>query len=392
MPLYSYIATDRSGKKVQGVIDAASKAVAYQRVKEKGLFPTRLDQDVSKASKAAPTEALAYSLLQLAALLKAGIPLDEALDSLAEFDEDPTMRAALKRVRVRLREGTSLTSAMVEEQAFPPMLIRMVQAGEESGKSSEILGRYAEFLKRDVEHRRELMGALSYPVTLVTLSMVLMTGLMYFLTPVLKELYSSMDLELPWLTKTIIMIGDGVGTVGPFLVPALVVGIYLLLKVFPKQMLDRIRLNIPLVGAMLRCGLMEQWSRTLGMLHQAGVPLVRAMELSRESLDNRAVQLELEGAERAVERGDGLAKALSRVAIIPPLLHQFLRTGERTGELEAMLLSAAAFYERELARRRQALSKFLEPALIIVMGCVVGTLVLSVLLPLAEISAKMQVG
>ncbi len=392
MPLYAYIATDRSGKKVQGVVDAASKAVAYQKVKEKGLFPTRLDQDVSKASKAAPTEALAYSLLQLAALLKAGIPLDEALDSLAEFDEDPTMRAALKRVRVRLREGSSLTSAMVEEQAFPPMLIRMVQAGEESGKSAEILGRYAEFLKRDVEHRRELMGALSYPVTLVTLSLVLMTGLMYFLTPVLKELYGSMDLELPWLTATIIKIGDAVGTVGPFLLPGLALGIYLLLKVFPRQMLDRIRLNLPLVGSMLRCGLMEQWSRTLGMLHQAGVPLVRAMELSRLSLENRAVQIELEGAERAVERGDGLAKALSRVAVIPPLLHQFLRTGERTGELEAMLMSAAAFYERELARRRQALSKFLEPVLIIMMGCVVGTLVLSVLLPLAEISSKLQVG
>ncbi len=392
MPLYAYIATDRSGKKVQGVVDAASKAVAYQRVKEKGLFPTRLDQDVSKASGSAPTEALAYSLLQLAALLRAGIPLDEALDSLAEFDEDPTMRAALKRVRVRLREGSNLTTAMVEEQAFPPMLLRMVQAGEESGKSAELLGRYAEFLKRDVEHRRELVGALSYPVALVTLSLILMTGLMYFLTPVLKELYTSMDLELPWLTATIIAIGDGVGTVGPFLIPALLGGGYLLLKVFPRQILDRIRLSIPLIGPMLRCGLMEQWSRTLGMLHQAGVPLVRAMELARESLDNKSVQTELEGAERAVERGDGLAKALSRVAIIPPLLHQFLRTGERTGELEAMLLSAAAFYERELARRRAALGKFLEPALIILMGCVVGTLVLSVLLPLAEITAKMQVG
>lgn len=392
MPLYAYIATDRSGKKVQGVVDAASKAVAYQKVKEKGLFPTRLDQDVSSTSKSAAGEALAYSLLQLAALLKAGIPLDEALDSLAEFDEDPTMRAALKRVRVRLREGSNLAAAMVEEQAFPPMLIRMVQAGEESGKSAELLGRYAEFLKRDVEHRRELVGALSYPVALVTLSLVLMTGLMYFLTPVLKELYASMDLELPWLTATIITIGDGVGTVGPFLLPGLFIGGFLLLKVFPRQMLDRIRLSLPLVGPMLRCGLMEQWSRTLGMLHQAGVPLVRAMELSRESLDNRAVQGELEGAERAVERGDGLAKALSRVAIIPPLLHQFLRTGERTGELEAMLLSAAAFYERELARRRAAMGKFLEPALIILMGCIVGTLVLSVLLPLAEITAKMQVG
>ena len=236
------------------------------------------------------------------------------------------------------------------------------------------------------------MGALSYPIALVTLSLVLMTGLMYFLTPVLKELYASMDLELPWITATIIKIGDGVGTVGPFLIPMLLGGGYLLLKVFPRQVLDRIRLRIPLIGPMLRCGLMEQWSRTLGMLHQAGVPLVRAMELARESLDNKAVQVELEGAERAVERGDGLAKALSRVAIIPPLLHQFLRTGERTGELEAMLLSAAAFYERELSRRRAALGKFLEPALIILMGCVVGTLVLSVLLPLAEITAKMQVG
>ncbi len=392
MPLYAYIATDRTGKKVQGFIDAASKSVAYQKVKSRGLFPTRIDQDVSRGSKAAPSESLAYSLLQLAALLKAGIPLDEALDSLAEFDEDPTMRAALKRVRVRLREGSNLTAAMVEEQAFPPMLIRMVQAGEESGQSAEILGKYAEFLKRDIEHRRELVAALSYPVALVGLSLVLMTGLMYFLTPVLKELYGSMGLELPWITSTIITVGEGVGTVGPFLIPAIFLLGYFFFKVFPRRALDRFRLSLPLVGPMLRCGLMEQWSRTLGMLHHAGVPLVRAMELSRESLDNQSVMLELEVAERAVERGDGLAKALSRVTVIPPLLHQFLRTGERTGELEAMLMSAAAFYERELARRRGILAKFLEPALIIMMGCVVGTLVLSVLLPLAQITANMKVG
>ncbi len=390
MPLYAYIATDRAGKRVQGFIDAGSKPVAYQKVKARGLFPTRIDQDVSRASKAAPSESLAYSLLQLSALLRAGIPLDEALDSLAEFDEDPTMRSALKRVRVRLREGSSMTAAMVEEQAFPPMLIRMVQAGEESGQSAEILGRYAEFLKRDIEHRRALVAALSYPVALVVLSVVLMTGLLYFLTPVLKEMYSSMDLDLPWITATIIAVGEGVGTVGPFLIPLGLGGLYLLFKVLPRQILDRIKLKLPLVGVMLRCGLMEQWARTLGMLHKAGVPLVRAMELSRESLDNAAVKADLEGAERAVERGDGLAKALSRVAIIPPLLHQFLKTGERTGELEAMLMSAAAFYERELARRRGALAKFLEPALIILMGCVVGVLVLSVLMPLAEVSAKMQ--
>lgn len=391
MPLYAYIATDRTGKKVQGYIDAASKSVAYQKVKARGLFPTKLDEDVSRASKAVAGESLAYSLLQLSALLKSGIPLDEALDSIAEFDEDPVMRAALKRVRVRLREGASMTAAMIEESAFPPMLIRMVQAGEESGQSAEILGKYAEFLKRDIEHRRALVSALSYPVTLVILSLVLMTGLLYFLTPVLKEMYGSMGLELPTVTSILITIGEGVGTVGPFLIPGIIVGLYLVLKMFPRRALDRIKLSLPLVGTMLRCGLMEQWSRTLGMLHEAGVPLVRAMELSRESLDNESVRIELEMAERAVERGDGLAKALSRVTVIPPLLHQFLRTGERTGELVAMLMSAAAFYERELERRRGMLSKFLEPALIILMGCVVGVLVLSVLLPLAQISSQLQV-
>ena len=200
-----------------------------------------------------------------------------------------------------------------------------------------------------------------------------------------------MGLELPWITSLLITVGEGMGTFGPFLVPALIVAGYFFLKVFPRRALDRMKLSLPLVGTMLRCGLMEQWSRTLGMLHEAGVPLVRAMELSRESLGNEAVRSELESAERAVERGDGLAKALGRVAAIPPLLHQFLRTGERTGELEAMLMSAAAFYERELERRRGMLAKFLEPALIIMMGCIVGVLVLSVLLPLAQISSQLQV-
>ncbi len=391
MPLYAYIATDRSGKKVQGFIDAASKSVAYQKVKARGLFPTKLDQDVSRASKAVAGESLAYSLLQLSALLRAGIPLDEALDSIAEFDDDPAMRSAMKRVRVRLREGSSMTAAMIEEQAFPPMLIRMVQAGEESGKSAEILGKYAEFLKRDIEHRRALVTALSYPIALVVLSTVLMTGLLYFLTPVLKEMYSSMGLELPWITSVIVTIGEALGTFGPFVIPALIVGGYMFFKVFPRRALDRIKLSLPLVGIMLRCGLMEQWSRTLGMLAQAGVPLVRAMELARESLGNESVEAELEVAERAVERGDGLAKALARVTVLPPLLHQFLRTGERTGELEAMLMSAAAFYERELERRRTMLAKFLEPALIIMMGIVVGILVLSVLLPLSQIASQLQV-
>lgn len=390
MPLYQYTATDQRGKRVQGLVDAASKAVAYQKVKGKGLFPVRVSVDLATSRRTAPTESLAYSLMQLASLIKAGIPLDEALDSLAEFDENPAMRSALKRVRVRLREGDTLTGAMAEEQAFPPMLIRMVQAGEESGKPAEIIGRYAEFLKRDIEHRRALIGALSYPVALITLSVLLLMGLLYFLTPVLKEMYDALDIELPTLTKLIVGFGEFLihGGIALFVVAviALVVGYRLL----PPVMRDRWTLSVPMLGTMLRCGLMEQWSRTLGMLHQSGVPLVRAMHLARESLANEALNRDLATAEKAVERGEGLAGALSRVQIIPPLLQQFLKTGERTGELETMLLSAATFYERELERRRSVMVKFLEPVLILAMGVMVGTLVLSVLLPLADVSSKLM--
>lgn len=389
MPLYQYTATDVQGKRVQGLIDAASKSLAYQKVKTKGLFPIRVDVDLGTAGQGAATESLAYSLMQLSALIRSGIPLDEALESIAEFDDDPRMRRALKRVRVRLREGDTLTGAMAEETAFPPMLIRMVQASEESGQPAEILGRYAEYLKRDIEHRRALIGALTYPVALIGLSLLLIMGLLYFLTPVLTEMYDALQIELPAITRLIIGIGDFLLGGGLLLIVGLLVGLVFFIRFLPPTVVDRFKLGIPLLGQMLSCGLMEQWARTLGMLHEAGVPLVRAMQLARESVQNEALSQELAGAERAVERGDGISAALARIALIPPLLQQFLRTGEKTGQLDTMLMSAAAFYERELERRRTIMVKFLEPALIVFMGVLVGTLVLSVLLPLSEVSAKL---
>ncbi len=390
MPLYSYQATDKAGKRVRGLVDAASSSVAYQKLKQRGFFPTRVTMDVGRrGAKVAGAESLAYTVMQLAALLRCGIPVDEALESLAETDENPRLRIVLARVRVRLREGDSLTGAMAQEEIFPPMLIRMVEAGEETGKPAEILGRYAEYLKRDLEHRQALLGAISYPVVLIVLSVTLLTGLIYFLTPVLDEMYASLGLTKPFITQVVVWIGKSLSGWGLLVIAAAIFLAVMLFRLLPRVLMDRWKLDIPIIGPLLRCGLMERWARTLGMLHQAGVPLVRSLQLARESLDNAALGQMLATAEKAVERGEGLAAALQRVYLIPPLLHQFLKTGERTGELETMLLSASTFYERELDRRRHIMVRFLEPVLIIFMGIMVGVLVLSVLLPLADISAKL---
>lgn len=391
MPLYQYHATDARGKAVRGLVDAASASVAYQKLKQQGFFPTNVSVDSGRRGKAAGVESLAYTVLQLAALLRCGIPIDEALSSLVETEENMRIRGALARVRVRLREGDTLTGAMGQEEVFPPMLLRMVEAGEETGRPAEILGRYAEYLKRDLEHRQALMGAVSYPLVLVTLSLALMCGLIYFLTPVLKEMYDSLAIEPPLITRIVLEVGGFLTAYGIWMLLGLIVGAVALWNIIPIAVRDRLVLNLPLFGPLLRCGLMERWSRTLGMLQQAGVPLVRALQLSRESLDNEALSVLLQSSERSVERGESLANALGRVYLIPPLLQQFLRTGEKTGELEQMLLNAASFYERELDRRRGLLVRFLEPALIVMLGLIVGVLVLSVLLPLADISSKLNV-
>ena len=391
MPLYQYNATDARGKTVRGLVDAASASVAYQKLKQQGYFPTNVSVDSGRRGKAAGVESLAYTVLQLAALLRCGIPIDEALSSLVETEENLRIRGALARVRVRLREGDTLTGAMGQEEVFPPMLLRMVEAGEETGRPAEILGRYAEYLKRDLEHRQALMGAVSYPLVLVTLSLALMCGLIYFLTPVLKEMYDSLAIEPPLITRMVLEAGGFLTAYGIWMLLGLVVCAVVLWNITPLAVRDRLILNVPLFGPLLRCGLMERWSRTLGMLQQAGVPLVRALQLARESLDNEALSVLLQSSERSVERGESLANALGRVYLIPPLLQQFLRTGEKTGELEQMLLNAASFYERELDRRRGLLVRFLEPALIVMLGLIVGVLVLSVLLPLADISSKLNV-
>ena len=186
MPLYSYEGTDSKGKQVKGLVAAVSHAVAHQKLKERKIFPTKVEEDGGTKGGQAGDEDLAYTVLQLSALLKSGIPMDEALGSLAESAESAKLRKALARVQVRLREGESLSSSLTEDSIFPPMLVRMVSAGEEAGQPGIILERYANFLQDEIEHRRALQSALAYPVVLVSLSIVLLIALVMFLTPVIQ--------------------------------------------------------------------------------------------------------------------------------------------------------------------------------------------------------------
>lgn len=389
MPLYSYEGTDSKGKQVKGLVAAVSHAVAHQKLKERKIFPTKVEEDGGTKGGQAGDDDLAYTVLQLSALLKSGIPMDEALGSLAESAESAKLRKALARVQVRLREGESLSSSLTEDSIFPPMLVRMVSAGEEAGQPGIILERYANFLQDEIEHRRALQSALAYPVVLVSLSIVLLIALVMFLTPVIQEMYDSTGNELPAITQLMINAGTFLRSWGPVVLGGAIIIVFLVSHSLSNLTKDKLKMNFPILGRMIKAGLLARWARTLALLQSSGVPLVRSLQMSREVVDNAALDKELRGVEQAVERGDGLSNSLSRIQLIPPLLQQFLRTGEKTGNMDEMLTSAASFYERELARRRQTMIRWLEPCLILFMGIVVGMVVISALLPLSQLSAQL---
>lgn len=391
MPLYEYRAHDTEGREKRGLVDATSSSAAYQKLKEQGLFPSRLEENSGFGSRGIGDESLSHLVTQLASLLRSGIPVDEALESLALSEGSPQIQSGLQRVRVRLREGQTLAGSLAQEEIFPGMLVRMVEAGEESGKLSLILQKFAEYLQRDLHNRQALAGAMAYPIILVSLSILLLSGLLYFLTPVLREMYSSLGIDPPIFTRVMLWAGQWMVDYGAYALPVVILSALGFFRWIPLTVRQAIVLRLPLWGDMMLAAILERWTHTLGMLHGAGVPLVRALQLSREVLQAPNLEDGLLQMERAVERGEGMAVASSRLAWMPPLLQQFLRTGERTGDLEGMLESASTYYERELERRRGLVLRFLEPALITGLGVVVGLLVLAVLLPLSDVSSRLNI-
>jgi len=391
MPLYEYRAHDAAGKERKGLVDATSSAAAYQRLKEQGLFPSKLQENSGYGSRGIGDESLAHLVTQLASLLRSSIPIDEALESLALSEANANIQSGLQRVRVRLREGQTLAGALAQEELFPGILLRMVEAGEESGKLPIILQRFANYLQRDLANRQALAGALAYPVILVSISILLLSGLLYFLTPVLKEMYTSLGIDPPVFTRVMLWVGSWMVDYGVYALPAILLLAMGFFRWIPAGVRQSFTLKLPLWGPMLLAALLERWSSTLALLHGAGVPLVRALQLSREVVQSPTLDDGLQQLERAVERGEGVSTSAARLTWMPPLLQQFLRTGERTGDLEEMLVSASQYYERELERRRALVLRFLEPALITGLGVVVGLLVLAVLLPLSDVSSRLNI-
>lgn len=401
MAVYEYKGLLPGGKAVSGIVDADSLPGAQSKLRQAGVFPTDLREGIETVPSrfrllpGFKTEELAALTRQLATLIKAGIPLVQALSVMAEQVEKPYLKRAVIQTREKVIQGSSLADAMRERpDIFSELYANMVMAGEASGTLDIVLIRLAEYLEGQARLKSKVLSALAYPLLLLTLGGGVLAFLVAFVVPRVSRIFEDFNRALPAPTLVVIAISDFIKGYW-WLIAIALAGITVALRYYVKSesgkgIIDRLAIQAPILGGVMRQMTLARFSRTLSTLLMSGVAILTALEIVRSVVNNRVFSQALDTARDAVKEGEPLAEPLKRAGLFPPLVTQMVAAGEQSGQLDQMLSSVADLYESQLESRIIRLTSLMEPIMILIMGAIVGFIVLSILLPILEASRVLR--
>ncbi len=405
MPVYEYIALDDRGHRLKGIVDAASAAGARQKLRETRIFPIDLAESSAQKKEGAPARKglegfsgkvslrdMSIMTRQLSTLLGAGLPLVPSLTVLVTQTAHPRLKKTLAQIREDVNEGNSLTGSISRHsEIFPPFFVNMIRAGEASGTVNLVLERLADFNESQQALKTRIRSALAYPIFMFFIGSLVLFFLVAFVVPNITRIFQEMHQTLPAITMLLIAVSRFLQSFWWIILLAAAVG-FLALRYAVTQtekgrhLWDRIKLAAPLFGPVNRKMAVARFSRTLGTLLQSGVPLLNAMEIVRNVVDNRLIADDLQNAGREVEEGQPLSASLARRGFFPPMVIEMIAVGEQSGNLEPMLYRVADSYEREVESHILMMTSLLEPAMVLLMGLIVGFIVVSILLPIFEMN------
>jgi type IV pilus assembly protein PilC len=327
---------------------------------------------------------------QFVTLIRAGLPILKSLDLLAERLTDPKLGPHIKAVRDEVRNGTLLSEAFRQQGIFPKMYVTSVMAGEKSGSLTEVLDRYIGYQRVALAVRKKVVASLIYPCVLIVLVVLLMVFLVTYVVPTFASLYSTMQAKLPPMTSMLIAIGTSARQYIVFVAVGLVAGIFLFRwwskTEGARDTIDRFKLRVPVLNEIWLKYQVAQLSRILGTLLTGGIPLVQAMETAADSLNTPLLRRAVESAGKTVREGQPLAASLRTSGMFPGLATDMIEVGESTGALPAMLNSVAEFFEEDVNTKMTATLSLVEPAIMIVMGCFVAFVLISLYLPIFSLA------
>ena len=397
MPAFAYVAKFQDGRRVSGMLEAASQVAALEILHQKGLVVVSVKSAKTPrlVRRRIGLEDLAIFARQMATLIDAGIPIVGGLEAVAEQMENPTLREVVMKVQQAVEEGTNFTSAIAKQSAvFSTLFISMVRAGEASGHLGEVLDRLATYLEKSATFQRKLVTACVYPAIVITMAVLITSLLMLKVIPAFKEIFVSLNAPLPMPTKILIGLSD-------FLQMGFLPGMGLLvlggilfkksLKTHKGRLLfDRTLLNLKIVGPIVRKVAIAKFARTLSTLIKSGVQILWALEIVAETSGNRVVADAILQVRSSIKEGENIAGPLAASRVFPPMVVRMIAVGEQTGRLDEMLIKVADFYEDQVDSAVAGLTSALEPIIIAVLGIVVGSIVLAILLPIFRITQLLQ--
>lgn len=403
MSAFNYTALDSKGKKNKGVIEGDNERQVRGVLREKGLIPLEVKpvQQQSNTKNYKPSffqsaislnaTDLALVTRQLATLVQAGLPIEEAIKGVAEQNEKGAIKSLLLAVRSKVVEGKSLAQALQDyPRAFPELYRATISAGEQSGFLSNVLERLADYTEARQALQQKITLALFYPALLTLVAITIVIGLLTYVVPKVVKVFENFDQELPTLTKLLINTSDFLQANWMVLGVGLVAVIILSNSAWKNKKIraniQRVILKLPILAKLERSGNTARFTRTFSILMASSVPVLEAMRISATVMNNLPMQQTVSEATVKVREGSSISRALSHDKIFPPMVIQLISSGEQSGRLEVMLERASAQQERELETLIAAILGLFEPLLILAMGGIVLVIVLAILLPIFQLN------
>ena len=402
MPAFRYDAVDDSGKSKKGVLNADSARAARADLRSQGMTPITVDAIATQLDAAGQTKARSFgdklstnelSLFtrQLASLLEASLPLEQAFSALLEQAERTYLRDLIASIRSEVMGGASLSDALSHHpRDFADIYRALVASGEQIGQLSRVLSRLADYIERRNALVSKVKLAFTYPAIVTVVAFAIVIFLLTYVVPQIVSVFANTKQKLPLLTVMMLAVSDFVRNYGWMVLIAVIAAAFAWRRALKNPDIKRRwhtwLLTAPLYGKFERSLNTARFASTLAITTGSGVPILRALQTSRDTLSNVAMREQVEEAANSVREGVGLARALSAHKHFPPMLIHMIRAGEVTGELPAMLERASNAQEQDLERRALTMAGLLEPALILAMGVVVLLIVLAVLMPIIEIN------
>jgi type IV pilus assembly protein PilC len=382
MSSFRYVALDPSGTKRSGVIDANSAVAARNVLLGQQLDVQKLAERKSwtkieiTTKKIKPADVMNFSR-QLGAFLRAGIPILEALDILEEDCPNPILSRTLVDVSDALRAGSSFSDAIaVHAAVFPAYYVGILRSAELTGSLDVVLDQLAEYIERDLETRRAIKSALTYPAVIAVMATFTVLVLVAYVLPKFETFFNNFDAELPLPTRMMLGLADFITNYWWLLI-AIFVGVLLIGFLFfrgskGKYRRDRLALRAPVVGDVVQYGVVERFCRILAAMLHAGVPVPEALDAATDATNNAVYKRALGTAKEEILRGEGLARPIADTHLFPGAAAQMIKVGEASGTLDDQLALTADFYEGELRHKLKRLTSLFEPAIIVIMGLIVG--------------------